>query len=207
MSDNPNTALASSADAKEASSPDSSSFIYPKLDRSKNEFRALQLAPGGLEDDITAAIAIHHLEALPRDYDHQLHLSQLTAIHEYLSTATSTGAQAQIDELLRWERLYVELNELYLMAIVKSVLPIKLEEQLKSIISNTETLIGMRNLFIVEVKQHQIISCGHCEVDAVQALIRRLELVRPNSVQRGERRLDYRPSPEQCRTAVAIKRS
>jgi hypothetical protein len=174
-------------------SPDAPHFVYPALDRSKNQFRVLTLEPGNPGDDITATIATHRLLALPRDYNHELHLSELSAIHEHLST----GANVQLEELLRWECLYAELNELYLMALCRNAaLPIKSEETRQLINNNFDRLMGMLDLFVDQVKQHQNKSCGPCEVDAVQILIKRLELILPNSRSRGAWKLDYAPSPK-----------
>jgi len=76
--------MASSTGAKETSPSDPSPFVYPVLDRSKSQFRVLTLEPGNPGDDLTVAIATHDLLALPQKYNHELHLTQLAAIHENL---------------------------------------------------------------------------------------------------------------------------
>ena len=176
MSDSPTTTAASTAEMKQPSPRDLSNFDFPALDRSKNQFRLLVLAPGDFDDEITATISTQRLPALPADYNHKPHLIELTAIHENLSTVSSSSIEVQIEELLRWERLYGELLELYTVTPHKSV-EVAPDASGKCIISYPEEsdmgrLLVMRVLFIQGLREYQTKSC---EVDAIQALISRLE--------------------------------
>lgn len=176
MSDSPTTTTDSTAETEQASPRDLSNFDFPALDRSKNQFRLLVLAPGDFDDEITATISTQCLPALPIGCNHKPHLTELTAIHDNLSTASSTGVEVQIEELLRWERLYNELNELYIVTFSESVAPdasgkynISVPEE-----SDIGRLKVMRDLFIEEVRQYQSKSCNLSEVE-MQALISRVE--------------------------------
>ena len=53
MSDSPTTTTDSTAETEQASPRDLSNFDFPALDRSKNQFRLLVLAPGDFDDEIT----------------------------------------------------------------------------------------------------------------------------------------------------------
>jgi hypothetical protein len=178
MSDSPTTTTASTAETKQASPRDLSNFDFPALDRSKNQFRLLVLAPGDFDDEITATIVTRCLPSLPAGYNHKPHLIELTAIHDNLSIASSTGTEIQIEELLRWERLYGELMELYMMTLRKSHAPDASGRYNISVPKESDVgrLLEMRHLFIEEVRQYQSKSCNLSEVvDAMQTLISRLE--------------------------------
>jgi hypothetical protein len=179
MSDSPTDPMATSAEAKETLPPDISSFDYPPLDRSKAHFSVLYLEPGSSSEKIEATIETHCLPELSHIYNPELHLSELTAIHDRLSIATTTGAEVSLEELLCWERLYSKLNELYLLALFRNI-PMDNEVYSTPLTNDLERLIEMRELFVVQVKQHQSISCNPCEVNAMQALINSLESILPN---------------------------
>jgi len=181
--------------AKEESPPSSTSFVYPPLDHSKSQFRVLQLAPGDPDDEITATIAIYSLRTLPDKYDDEPHLSELKAISEHLATAISTGTEVQLEELLRWERLHTELNEAYMMTFWDSWTTTTDSVPLpKTILRMKE----MRTHFIDQLQRFQSISC---EVDALQALINRLESIFPRSTSEEER---WEPDPQRCRFYIAV---
>jgi hypothetical protein len=155
-------------------------FVYPPLDIRKNEFRLLELAPKTFSDELDANIRVFHLPALPPNYNHELHLSELEATQEHLSAATTTGAEVHIEELLRWERLYAELYEFCLFAIHRKTVPN--ESGTRSIWDdpNIKRLLEIRERFIHSVQQHESAVLDPCTVDAMQALIRRLEMNFPN---------------------------
>jgi hypothetical protein len=167
--------MASAAETKQASPRDLSNFDFPALDRSKNQFRLLVLAAGDFDDEITATISTKYWPTLPADYNHQPHLTELTAIHDNLSTASSTGIRVQVEELLRWERLYGELMELYAATLCKSPDASGKHRFTAPHQSDIGRLMDMKHLFIGELKQYQSKSCNLSEADAMQALISRLE--------------------------------
>jgi hypothetical protein len=183
MSDSPTDPMASSAEAEEASPADPSHFIHPPLDLSLSQFRVLTLEPGNSEDELTATISTHRLMALPRSYNHELHLSELKAIHGYLSTAISTSAEVHFEELLRWERYYTELNDLYMMALSMALDGYSDSrewlEDCRSTNDNLTQLSKMRDTLIDQLEQQKNKSRHPRESDAVQALIGRLDLIYP----------------------------
>jgi hypothetical protein len=190
MSDSQTADMASTAEAKEASPPNSSGFVYPELDRNKSQFRLLLVEPRDPNDMITATIATYDLPALPNDYNHVSHLSELTAICECLSAATSAGTEVQMEELLRWERLYAELNDLYWFVGETKAVPDGLG---RIILDNSDfkRIWELRELFIYQVQRHEGKTRDPNEIDALQALIRRVERDFPNPKFPGAWKYDH----------------
>lgn len=189
MSHHPAANLALCTEEKDGSASDTHSLIYQPLDRSKSQFRVLRLSPGNPSDEITATIATRHLQALPREFNDKLHLSELTGIYDHLSTAISTGGEVQFEELLRWERLYAELSELYMIRNHKAS-----DDKRLHFKEMFEQLMGRRDPFIDSVQRYRSKSCDPCEVDATQALINRLELICPSEKVSGPWTLNPGPS-------------
>ena len=187
--------LVSSVEAEGTSPPDDTHFVYPPLDHSKSQFRVLQLAPGEPDDEITATIATCQLPALPEKYDEELHLCELKAISEHLATATSTGTEMQLEELLRWERLHTELNETYLKTTWA--------DSRRDSVACPKTILRMRDMrthFIDQLQRHQSRSCDTCKVDALQALINRLGSIFPSFTSEET----WKPGPQRCLFYIAV---
>lgn len=100
-------------DAAKQTTTSAQDFIYPPLDMSRSEFRILTLLPGHCDDEINARLQTAYMLALPLSLEDGLHHVQLHEIYEALSSAVGEGTEVQFDELLRWQRLHSELNELY----------------------------------------------------------------------------------------------
>lgn len=192
--------MVSSTEAEEAVPPDLSSFVYSPLDRSKNQFRLLSLAPGDPDDEVTATIRTYHLSALPSNYNHEVHLSELETIHEDMLTAARTSEEVRIEELLSWERLYAELSEHYWITTLKNT---PVGERTIPIGSNMKRLRGMRDRLFDDVQQHQDKSSNSCEVDALQALINCLERI--FSGKKAREMPDFASHPTNGYTAVVRK--
>lgn len=88
-------------------------FVWPALDLSKSEFRLLRLHPGQHGDEINAEIETFDLPALPLFFNDETHLKQLNEVYQAPSTAVEQRSEFQYAELLRWQRLQDELEELY----------------------------------------------------------------------------------------------
>jgi hypothetical protein len=144
---------------------DPSHFVYPPLDHSKSQFRLLRLAPGNPSDEITATVFTRELPALPRNCRHELHLFELASALEYLSTAISTDAGVQLEELARWAHMFSDLFEFYYSR----------EFIERSAGDNLSQMIEMGFRSIERIKQRQSMSCNPDEVIAMHNLVDYLE--------------------------------
>jgi hypothetical protein len=151
-------------------------FVYPPLARSKNQLRLLELAPGDPNDGIIATIATKQFLALPLNSPKSTIdglIDELAEIYERLSTALITGSDVPIEQLLRWERVHVELNKHYLMLYIY--------EDASKYRNRIQWMIDARGLFINQVQRYESIELYRdlCKVHAMQALVKRLKLVIP----------------------------
>lgn len=88
-------------------------FVYPTLNLSRSEFRLLYLYPGQYEDGIKVHLKTFTLPALPFSFKDEAHFTQLSEVYDALSTALDQRIAFQSAQLLRWQRLHDELEELF----------------------------------------------------------------------------------------------
>jgi hypothetical protein len=88
--------------------------VYPALDLSKSQFRLLFLHSGLYEDEIKAQLLTVDLPALPLSFEDEAHFTLLDEVYEALSIAVSQDSGIRLAEILRWQRLHDELDELYM---------------------------------------------------------------------------------------------
>jgi hypothetical protein len=156
----------------------SQQFDYPDLDFSKSEFRLLHLRPGLSDDRIVVKLLTFPLYALPLSFKDEEHLTQLNEVYQALSTAMSQRIGFQFAELLRWQCLYDELDELYLN---RSLAELARNEHFESQrathnvgIQENATMLemrGMKDAFITLVDDYQGTTSDHFETVEFQGLI------------------------------------
>jgi hypothetical protein len=156
----------------------SQQFDYPDLDLSKSEFRLLHLRPGLNDDRIVAKLLTFPLYALPLSFKDEEHLTQLNEVYQALSTAMSWRIGFQFAELLRWQCLHDELDELYLN---RSLAELARNEHFESQrathnvgIQENATMLemrGMKDAFITLVDDYQGTTSDHFETVEFQGLI------------------------------------
>lgn len=133
--------------------------------------------PGLDNDKIKVHLRTHFLPALPSSFNDEAHFTLLDEVYEALSTAVDQRTQIEFAELLRWQRLHDELEELFVNRIVAELDrrgSLKLNPKGRSEIPADDAankLHKMRKSFVTLVEEYQKTISSPSKTAEFQALI------------------------------------